>query len=188
MRRFLQFTVLAAVLLIAVAVWFRAQGRSQSVISFHANSDQHKDSSASAVLSDPSGKSTKASVRSTPVVSPIQQKLQSIIIPIIDIEDSTVGETLDFLRMRVMECGHLEVEMVEERFPPTDSSEPEAPDPPIDSYVLDDSGLFSQKPVNLLERNISAWNALQIVARQMDYKVEIIENRVVLRPKEEAKH
>lgn len=131
------------------------------------------------------GKPSKAGQRPAPGISPVQRKLQSLILPVIDFEDTTVEEAVDFLRQRSAELDpmaedrhlHRGVSFVV-RKPARETSPQGEEEPPL----LDTSKEYASIRITLSERNISVWDALQRIASHAQLKIEIKGERIVIEP------
>lgn len=110
----------------------------------------------------------------------VQQLLEQIDIPIIDFEETSIDEAIDFLRHRVRELEPFDSEPTLRgisfivRKPRLEGSDAEG-----------GLNIPNQRPLRLTyqARDVSAWHAIQHIAREADFTVEVGPTAVMIVPR-----
>jgi len=122
--------------------------------------------------------------------SSVEAKLKEIIIPVIDFEDTSLEEAIDFLRLRSREldpdADHAKrgVSFVTRKPKPKSSPEVEAEIKKEAGRILGGAPATGSPRIKELRlKNVSVWDALQRIASETGTKVEITDRAVELVPK-----
>lgn len=104
--------------------------------------------------------------------SPVRQALDSTEIPLLDLNDTTLEEAVDFLRLRSRELNSAAGLSFRIIRPATD----EAP------HVLDTDRSSTDPLINIYEENISFADALDLICNKTDHHWEINDHHVLILP------